>query len=118
MTFTDPEVGAVGLTEDAARNAGITVATASCNGVNNTRLDSRCRQQGNVQTRCRCRQGSHRWRHDRRPHAGEILAGLTVAVVGKVPVQQLIETVWAYPTYHRGFDAVLAELPDNLKSGR
>ena len=55
---------------------------------------------------------------DVRPHADENIAGLTVAVVGKVPVQKLIETVWAYPTYHRGFDAVLAELPDELKTGR
>ncbi len=52
------------------------------------------------------------------PHAGEILAGITVAVAGEVSVQRLIETVWAYPTYHRIFDDVLAELPSELRNGR
>lgn len=119
VTFTDPEVGAVGLTEDAARKAGINVVTASYPMESTTRgwihgpgnkgtfklvvdADKKIIVGGTVVG----------------PHAGEILAGLTVAVVGKVPVQKLIETVWAYPTYHRGFDAVLAELPDELKTGR
>ena len=109
----------MGLTEDAARKAGINVVTASYPMESTTRgwihgpgnkgtfklvvdADKKIIVGGTVVG----------------PHAGEILAGLTVAVVGKVPVQKLIETVWAYPTYHRGFDAVLAELPDELKTSR
>lgn len=119
VTFTDPEVGGVGLTEESARAQGINVATATypmesttrgwIHGPGNAGLfklvvdaDTRTVVGGTVVG----------------PHAGEILAGVTVAVAGKVPLQDLIETVWAYPTYHRGFDAVLAELPANLSSGR
>ena len=119
VTFTDPEVGAVGLTEDAARNAGITVATASYPMESTTRgWIHGAGNKGTFKLVVDADKGVIVGGTIVGPHAGEILAGLTVAVVGKVPVQQLIETVWAYPTYHRGFDAVLAELPDNLKSGR
>ena len=119
VTFTDPEVGAVGLTEHDARTAGLNVVTASYPMASTTR--GWIHGEGN--------DGLFKLIVDHArgvivggtvvgPHAGEVLAGLTVAVAGGVPVQRLIETVWAYPTYHRGFDAVLAELPDDLRSGR
>lgn len=119
VTFTDPEIGSVGLTEQAARDAGLDVVVATYAMESTTR--GWIHGKGNtgifkivVDTATNALVGGTVVG----PHAGELLSGFTVAVVGQVPVQKLIETVWAYPTYHRGFDAVLGKLPENLRNGR
>ncbi len=119
VTFTDPEVGAVGLTEEQARAKGIDVVVATypmesvsrawIHGPPNAGILKLV-----VDTATEAIVGATAVG----PHAGEVLAGMTVAVAGKVPVSTLVTTVWAYPTYHRGFDAVLAELPARLRPSR
>ena len=116
VTFTDPEVGGVGLTEQAARDQGIDVATATYPMQHVSRAF--IHGPGN--------EGLLKVVVDRAsrtvvgatvvgPHAGEVLSGLTVAVAGKVSLDDLITTVWAFPTYHRGYDAVFGELPQDLR---
>ncbi|MGV1036915.1 MAG: dihydrolipoyl dehydrogenase family protein [Candidatus Nanopelagicales bacterium] len=119
VTFTDPEVGAVGLTEAKARASGIDVAIATypmesvsrawIHGPPNAGILKVVVDNSTAAIIGATVVG---------PHAGEVLAGLTVAVAAKVPVSTLVTTVWAYPTYHRGFDAVLAELPAQLRPTR
>ena len=109
VTFTDPEVGAVGMTEQQARDAGLDVRVAS----------------GGL--------GSRGWLHgpggdglvkvveDRGaghlvgatsvgPTGGEVLSMLATAVHARVPTDVLREQVLAFPTFHRAVSAVLAEL--------
>lgn len=119
VTFTDPEIGSVGLTESAAREAGINVVCATYPMQSTTRGWIHGKgNKGLFKLVVDADRGVVVGGTVVGPHAGEILAGITVAVVGAVPIQQLIETVWAYPTYHRGFDAVLGELPADLRNGR
>lgn len=119
VTFTDPEVGAVGLTEAAARDKGLDIAVASYPMEKVAR--AWMHGPGN--------EGILKIIVDRKsetlvgatvvgPHAGEVLSGFTAAVAGNIPIGTLRSTVWAYPTYHRGFDAVFDELPDDLKKLR
>jgi pyruvate/2-oxoglutarate dehydrogenase complex dihydrolipoamide dehydrogenase (E3) component len=44
------------------------------------------------------------------PAGGEVLSMLTLAVHAAVPVQRLREMIYAYPTFHRGVEAALADL--------
>ncbi len=119
VTFTDPEIGSVGLTEAQARAAGINVAPVAYPMESTTRgWIHGPGNKGVMKLVVDADRGVVVGGTAVGPHAGEILAGITVAVVGEVPVQRLIETVWAYPTYHRIFDAVLAELPSELRNGR
>lgn len=119
VTFTDPEIGAVGISESAAREAGLNVAVATYPMETTTRgWIHGPGNKGIFKLVVDADRGVLVGGTVVGPHAGEVLAGLTVAVASQVPVQRLIETVWAYPTYHRGFDAVLAELPDVLRNGR
>ena len=39
-----------------------------------------------------------------------MLAALTVAIAGRVPVAQLRQTIWAYPTFHRALGDALRDL--------
>lgn len=115
-TFTDPEVGSVGLSEQQARDAGLEVVTAQypmdrvsrgyIHGPGNAGL---------IKLVVDADAGTVVGATAVGPHGGEILGALTVAVAGKVPVTDLMTTVWAFPTYHRGIDAALGELPAELR---
>ena len=110
-TFTDPEVGSVGLTERAAREAGIDVITVVQNVAHTARG----------------------WLHgpgndgvikividaDRQvvigattagPHGGEMIAMLALAVHAEVPVATLRSMIYAYPTFWRGIEDALNQL--------
>ncbi len=111
VTYTDPEVGSVGMTERQARDAGLDVRVA-CGGL-----------------------GARGWVHgpggdgvvklveDRGagylvgatsvgPTGGEILSMLSTAVHARVPTDVLREQVLAYPSFHRAVSAVLDDLRD------
>jgi pyruvate/2-oxoglutarate dehydrogenase complex dihydrolipoamide dehydrogenase (E3) component len=99
VTFTYPEVGAVGLTEQEAREAGHEVRV----GV----VDNRDSSRGDLHG-----EGSDGFvklvaEGDRLlggtsvgPMGGEVLAMLTTAVHGAVPVSTLRSMIYAYPTWH------------------
>ncbi len=111
MTFTDPEAGGVGLTEQQARDRGLSVR------VGTTPLE----------------QSSRGWLHgpggagvikvvedaDRGvlvgatvvgPAGGEILGHLALAVHAEVPVATLRSMIYAYPTFHRAIESALDDL--------
>jgi len=111
VTFTDPEVGSVGLTERAARGQGITVRTGSSQVSSSARgwihgpgnagfikLVADVDQQVLVgATSCG-------------PWGGEVLSMLTLAVHARVPLPTLRSMVYAYPTFHRGVQDALTDL--------
>ena len=111
VTFTDPEAGGVGLTEQQARDRGLSVR------VGTTPLE----------------QSSRGWLHgpggagvikvvedtDRGvlvgatvvgPAGGEILGHLALAVHAEIPVATLRTMIYAYPTFHRAIESALDDL--------
>ena len=110
-TFTDPEVGGVGMTEQRARDAGLRVRT----GVTDLGSSSRGFTHG---------PGGHGLIKvvedvDRGvlvgatavgPAGGEILGFLAVAVHAEVPVDTLRNMMYTYPTFHRAIESALADL--------
>jgi pyruvate/2-oxoglutarate dehydrogenase complex dihydrolipoamide dehydrogenase (E3) component len=111
VTFTEPEVAAVGLTEAAAREAGVDVAVATGD------LGARgwmTREDGVVKLVA-----------DRErevlvggvvvaPAGGEIISLLEVAVHAEVPISTLLHLHYAYPTYHRALETVLKDLGEQI----
>jgi pyruvate/2-oxoglutarate dehydrogenase complex dihydrolipoamide dehydrogenase (E3) component len=111
VTFTDPEVGAVGLTEAQARERGISVRT----GISQVPSSARgwIHKAGNegfiklVEDRDR---GVLVGATSAGPVGGEVLSALAVAVHGEVPVEKLRHMIYAYPTFHRGIEDALRDL--------
>ena len=112
VTFTDPEVGAVGLTEQRARDEGIDVRVGFASLPKSAR--GWIHKAGN--------EGFFKLVADRRrgvlvgatsvgPHGGETLGLLTLAVHAEIPVEQLRWMIYAYPTFHRGIEDALRDLP-------
>ncbi|MFB9908675.1 dihydrolipoyl dehydrogenase family protein [Allokutzneria oryzae] len=111
VTFTDPEVGAVGITEAQARERGITVRTGR------TELSASSRgwihgpgNEGLIKVVEDADRGVLVGATAMGPAGGEILGALAVAVHGEVPVERLQSMIYAYPTFHRAISTALADL--------
>ncbi|MFG3553891.1 dihydrolipoyl dehydrogenase family protein [Micromonospora sp. NPDC047557] len=111
VTFTDPEVGAVGLTEQQARERGINVQ------VGFTRLGSSTRgwihrvgDEGFIKLVADADQGVLIGATSVGPAGGEVLSALVVAVHAAVPLSQLRHMIYAYPTFHRAIEDALRNL--------
>jgi pyruvate/2-oxoglutarate dehydrogenase complex dihydrolipoamide dehydrogenase (E3) component len=110
-TFTDPEVGGVGLTERAARDAGLNVR------VGLTPLEQSSRgfthgpgARGLVKVVEDADRGVLVGATAMGPAGGEILGFLAVAVHAGVPTATLSSMIFAYPTFHRAIETALSNL--------
>jgi len=111
VTFTDPEIGAVGLTEREARDKGLTVRT-SVKQVPETARGwiHKAGNDGFIKLVEDCDRGVLAGATSVGPCGGEVLGALAVAVHAAVPLQRLREMIYAYPTFHRGIEDALAGL--------
>ncbi|HEY9388919.1 MAG TPA: NAD(P)/FAD-dependent oxidoreductase [Mycobacteriales bacterium] len=111
VTFTDPEVGAVGLTEAQARDSGMSVRTGFVSLAESAR--GWIHDGGNagfVKVVVDADSGVLVGATSAGPSGGEILSGLTVAVHARVPVDRLTQMIYAYPTFHRAVWVALTRL--------
>ena len=111
VTFTDPEVGSVGLTEQEARDAGLNVAVATQNVPWSARgwLHS-SGNEGIIKLVVDTDRDVLVGATSVGPHGGEVLGMLTLAVHGELPVSTLTSMIYAYPTFHRGVEDALGQL--------
>ena len=108
VTFTDPEIGSVGMTQAQATKAGINVL------VGRTALPSTARgwihgpgNDGLIKLIGDADRGVLVGGTTVGPSGGEMLSALVVAVHAAVPLERLRSMIYAYPTFHRGIlDAV------------
>ncbi len=109
VTFTDPEVGGVGLTERQARDAGLSVRVGSNDLATSTR-GWIARAEGLVKLIEDADRGVLVGANVVGPAGGEILAMLTTAVHAEVPTTTLESMIYAYPTLHRAVSEALKDL--------
>jgi pyruvate/2-oxoglutarate dehydrogenase complex dihydrolipoamide dehydrogenase (E3) component len=111
VTFTDPEVGAVGLTEAAARQRGLRVCTGLARIPSSARgWIHRAGNEGLVKLVEDADTGVLVGATSMAPAGGEVLGALVVAVRTEVPTQLLKQTIYAYPTFHRAIEDALRTL--------
>jgi pyruvate/2-oxoglutarate dehydrogenase complex dihydrolipoamide dehydrogenase (E3) component len=104
VTFTDPEVGSVGLTEAQARRSGGEVR------VMHESISASARgwiHKGEGLVKLVEQDGVLVGATSMGPMGGEVLAVLTLAVHARVPVRTLKSMIYAYPTFHRAIDSAL-----------
>jgi pyruvate/2-oxoglutarate dehydrogenase complex dihydrolipoamide dehydrogenase (E3) component len=111
VTFTDPEVGAAGMTEAQARKQGINVRT----GIQKASVTSRgwIHGPGNdglikvVEDRDR---GVLVGATSMGPRGGDILGIFELAIRNQVPTDDLRHLIYAYPTFYRGVGEAVRNL--------
>jgi len=109
VTFTDPEVGAVGLTAAQARASGLAVSVPIASAATRGWIHGPGHDGFLSVVEC---DGVLVGATSAGPTGGEVLGALSVAVQARVPVGELRRMMWAYPTMHRGIDYVLSLLDD------
>jgi pyruvate/2-oxoglutarate dehydrogenase complex dihydrolipoamide dehydrogenase (E3) component len=111
VTFTDPEIGSVGMTEAEARQQGLNVRTAVTPLSNSTRgFIHKVGNAGFIKLVEDADRGILVGASAVGPNGGEILAALVVAVHAEVPTKLLRQMIYAYPTFHRTIETALASL--------
>lgn len=111
VTFTDPEIGSVGLTEAAAREAGIDVRTGMADLASSTRgWIHQAGNEGFIKLVADARRQVLVGATSAGPAGGEVLYGLAVAIQGEVPLDRLRQMIYSYPTFHRAVETALADL--------
>jgi pyruvate/2-oxoglutarate dehydrogenase complex dihydrolipoamide dehydrogenase (E3) component len=111
VTFTDPEVGSVGLTEAQARQAGITVRTGLARVPSTARgWIHKAGNEGLIKVVADADSGLLVGATSAGPAGGEVLGALAVALHGQVPIERLRTMIYAYPTFHRGIEDALRDL--------
>jgi pyruvate/2-oxoglutarate dehydrogenase complex dihydrolipoamide dehydrogenase (E3) component len=108
VTFTDPEVGGVGLTEHQAREQGINVRI----GLTDLAASSRGfvhgpGNEGLIKIVIDDDRGVIVGANSVGVSGGETLAGLAFAVRAEIPVETLANTIYAYPTFWRAIESAL-----------
>jgi len=111
VTFTDPEIGSVGLTEAQAREQGLTVRTGFAKVPESAR--GWIHQAGNdgfIKLVEDAGRGILVGATSAGPAGGEVLSMLTLAVHARVPVHRLGQMIYAYPTFHGAIQSAVQSL--------
>ena len=111
VTFTDPEVGAVGLTEAQAREQGLDVRVGTAQIPQSARgWIHKAGNDGFIKLVEDAGTGMLVGATSAGPAGGEVLGALVMAVHARVPVRSMREMIYAYPTFHRAIEDALAGL--------
>jgi pyruvate/2-oxoglutarate dehydrogenase complex dihydrolipoamide dehydrogenase (E3) component len=110
VTFTDPEIGSVGLTEAQARAQGGDV-TVLQEPIPESARGWIHRAEGVV--KLVARDGVLVGATSMGPTGGEVLGLLTLAIHAQVPLETMRSMIFAYPTFHRAVDSALWPPPSS-----
>jgi pyruvate/2-oxoglutarate dehydrogenase complex dihydrolipoamide dehydrogenase (E3) component len=111
VTFTDPEIGSVGLTERRAREQGLDVRVATVPIPKSARgWIHKAGNDGLIKLVADAGRGVLVGATSAGPAGGEVLSMLTLAVHAGIPVRRLGEMIYAYPTFHRAVGDAVRQL--------
>jgi pyruvate/2-oxoglutarate dehydrogenase complex dihydrolipoamide dehydrogenase (E3) component len=112
VTFTDPEVASVGMTEAQAREAGIPVRTGVAATASSTRgwIHGPGAEHGVAKLVADADRGVLVGASVMSPAAGEVVGLLVLAIKERVPIAALRELIYPYPTFVRGLEDALRAL--------
>jgi pyruvate/2-oxoglutarate dehydrogenase complex dihydrolipoamide dehydrogenase (E3) component len=112
VTFTDPEVASVGLTEAAARARGLDVRVGLLPTGSSDRgwLHGPGADLGVTKVVADAAAGVLVGGSAMGPASGEVVAFLALAIRARIPVDLLMEVIYPYPTFTRGVRGALRRL--------
>lgn len=108
VTFTDPEIGAVGLTEAQARDQGIDVRVGIAKIPESSRgWLHKAGNEGLIKLVIDVERDVIVGATSAGPMGGETLSALAFAVRAEIPLATLRNTIYAYPTFWRAIESTL-----------
>jgi pyruvate/2-oxoglutarate dehydrogenase complex dihydrolipoamide dehydrogenase (E3) component len=118
VTFTDPEIASVGLTEEQARQAGRRVLSGrfAISGVGKALVESDSK--GLVKIVADVGSGEILGGHIAAPAAGEMIHVLVAAMTARATMTDLADAIYAYPTFAQGVRAAAREWVNALRQSQ
>lgn len=112
VTFTDPEVASVGLSEAQARDQGIDVRVAVLDDVYNGTARGYIHGEpgGLMKVVADAHRGVIVGATLVGPRSGEILGELTLAIRARTPLELMADVIHPFPTFSRALQGLLADL--------
>ncbi|TDC64018.1 NAD(P)/FAD-dependent oxidoreductase [Actinomadura sp. GC306] len=111
VTFTDPEIASVGLTEAQAREQNLPIRTGMARLPDTARgFIHKVGNEGFIKLIENTEWGTLVGATAVGPAGGEILGALAVAVHVETPTATLRDMMYAYPTFHRALEPALHDL--------
>jgi len=111
VTFTDPEIGSVGLTEAQARASGVSVQVGCTQVPYSARgWIHKAGNAGFIKIITDAERAVVIGATSAGPAGGEVLSALQVAIRAQVPVATLRNMPYAYPTFYRAIEDALKNL--------
>ena len=111
VTFTDPEIGGVGLTEVQARDQGLAVRVGMAQVPSSARgWIHKAGNDGFIKLVEDAGRGVLVGATSVGPVGGEVLSMLTLAVDREIRCEDLAHMIYAYPTFHRTIEDALRDL--------
>ena len=114
VTFTDPEIASVGLSEQSARGHGIDVAVVTMDPAETARGYIHDFHGGTLKLVADKERGALVGATLVTPRAGEILGELVVAVKLGTPVDALADAIHPFPAFNRVLGAAFGELASKV----
>jgi pyruvate/2-oxoglutarate dehydrogenase complex dihydrolipoamide dehydrogenase (E3) component len=115
VTFCDPEVASVGITEAQARDDGHDVVTSRSPIADNERAHIEGDLTGVVKLVADRTSGELLGGHIVGEDAGAMIHEVAIAMVGRVPVAAVGDAIHAYPTLSESVKGAFAELAERLR---
>jgi pyruvate/2-oxoglutarate dehydrogenase complex dihydrolipoamide dehydrogenase (E3) component len=113
VTFSDPEIGSVGLGQAAAEHAGLRLRVGLAPIAESTRgWIHKSGNDGFIKLIEDADRGVLVGATSAGPVGGEVLGLLTLAVHAEVPTAKLRSMIYAYPTFHRTVEAALLNMKE------
>jgi pyruvate/2-oxoglutarate dehydrogenase complex dihydrolipoamide dehydrogenase (E3) component len=111
VTFTDPEIGSVGMTEAQAREAGLRIRVACTEIPYSARgWIHKAGNAGHIKIIEDAERTVLIGATSAGPTGGEVLSALQVAIRAEIPVATLRNMPYAYPTFYRAIEEALKKL--------
>jgi pyruvate/2-oxoglutarate dehydrogenase complex dihydrolipoamide dehydrogenase (E3) component len=114
VTFTDPEIASVGLSESAARAHGIDVVVSSTDPADTARGQIHDFHHGLIKLVADRRRGVLVGATLVTPRAGEIIGELVLAIKTAIPLTTLADVIHPFPAFNRVLDKSLGELAEQI----
>ena len=114
VTYSDPEVASVGLSESAAREAGHEVVTTTISRKDNERAVIDGTPEGHVKLVADLRTGELLGGHIVGDGAGHMIHEVVVAMADAVPARTVGDAIHAYPTVSETVGGAFAKLGEAL----
>jgi len=112
VTFTDPEIASVGLSETVARAKGIAVVVASADPAESARGYIHDFHRGAIKLVGDRQRGVLIGATLVTPRAGEIVGELVLAIKLGIPLKTLADVIHPFPAFNRVLGATLGELAE------